>query len=205
MPSIQSLFVAGLLLLLQLPAPALAQQDPGAAAVLQPGDLIVLEVWREKELSDSLMVAPSGTAVFPLLGERQVAGRPFDEVRDQLLSEYARELRNPSITVTPLRRVYVLGEVNEAGLYSLDLSVSLAGAVAMAGGASEQGDLRRIRVVRDGEVVLRGVRAETSISTIGVRSGDQVFVGRRSWFDRNSTFIVSALITVTSIAISLMR
>lgn len=151
------------------------------------------------------MVEPSGTAIFPLLGERQVVGYPFAEVRDQLLTEYQRELRNPSITITPLRRIYVLGEVNEPGLYTLDPTVSLAGAVAMAGGASPHGDLLRIQVIRDGAVVLRGVSTESDIGALGVRSGDQVFVGRRGWFDRNSTFLVSALLSMTSIVISLVR
>lgn len=188
-------------------APTVRAQESEAfeSVRLMPGDVIMLDVWREKELSGAIMVEPPGTATFPLLGVRQVVGLPFDELRDQLIVEYQQELRNPSITITPLRRIYVLGEVNQPGLYTLDPTVSLAGAVAMAGGANPQGDLRRIQVVRDGYVVLNGVSAETSIGTVTVRSGDQVFIGRRSWFDRNSTFLVSALLSVTSIVISLLR
>jgi hypothetical protein len=36
-----------------------------------------------------------------------------------------------------------------------------------------------------------------------VQSGDQILVGRRAWVDRNSTFLVSALLSLTSIAVTL--
>jgi protein involved in polysaccharide export with SLBB domain len=196
-----------LLLLSSAATNTAAAQVPDSAvlASLQPGDVVVVEVWREKDLSGAFMVDPSGTVTLPLLGPRKVAGIPFEDVRDQLLMEYQRELRNPSISITPLRRIYVLGEVNQPGLYTLDPTVTLAGAVAMAGGANQQGDLRRIRVIRNGEVVIEGVPADAALASIDVLSGDQIFVDRRGWFDRNSTFIVSALLSITSIIITIAR
>lgn len=196
------------LLGLSLPVAAGAQQptapDPGSM-VLQPGDVVRVEVWREKDLSGAFLIDETGSVTLPLLGRRKVAGTPIDVVRDTLVAEYQAQLRNPSVTITPLRRVYVLGEVNVPGLYQVDPTVSLAGAIALAGGANAQGDLRSLRVVRNGEVIMEGVQAERALASADIRSGDQIFVNRRNWFERNSTFLVSALISVTSIIVSLTR
>lgn len=194
------------LTLLLLPFGAAAQDMlPGPGARLRPGDIVRVEIWREEDLSGEFHVDESGTVTLPLLGERRVAGVMFSELRDALLADYRAELRNPSILITPLRRIYILGDVNSPGPQSIDPTISLAGAIALAGGASSEGDLRRIRVVRDGQIVLDRVSAESALSGIDIRSGDQVFVGRRSWFDRNSTFLVSATLSVASIVISLVR
>jgi polysaccharide export outer membrane protein len=170
-----------------------------------PGDVIQVEIWREEDLSGEFLVDEDGTVTLPLLGRRKVTGVPLDETREALLEAYREELRNPSIVLTPLRRVYVLGEVNQPGLRLVDPTMSLAGAVALAGGANQTGDLRRIRVIRDGSVIHENVPADRGLALVDIRSGDEIFVGRRGWFDRNSTFVVSALLSVTSLVISLLR
>lgn len=201
--------LALLVLLLARPLSGEAQEAiPGGdpeATVLRAGDILQIRIWREPDLSGDFLVDETGTVTFPMLGDRGVAGVPIGELRDSLLTAYGRELRNPSIVIIPLRRVYVLGEVNAPGLKPVDPTVSLAGVVALAGGANPQGDLKKIRIIRNGVVLLDAISAEASLSDIDIRSGDQIFVGRRSWFDRNSTFVVSALLSITSIAISLVR
>ena len=181
-----------------------APTGPPAASIL-PGDVLKIEIWREEDLSGEFLVNENGTVTLPLLGDRRVVGSTLSQVRDTLIAAYRTELRNPSISITPLRRIYVLGEVNEPGLHAVDPTVSLAGAIALAGGANQQGDLRRIRVIRDDEVLLEGVAAESALAAVDIRSGDQIFVDRRSWFERNSTFLVSTIIGVTSIVVSLVR
>ena len=188
-----------------VPTSSVAQAAERADFALQPGDVVSIEVWREEDLTGEFLVDEKGDVVLPLLGVRHVAGMPVTQLRDSLIAEYRRELRNPSIIITPLRRVYVLGEVNEPGLYTVDPTISLAGAIAKAGGANGQGDLGNIKVVRAGGQVREGLRVDSPLADANILSGDQIFVGRRSWFDRNSTFIVSALLSVTSIIISLAR
>jgi polysaccharide export outer membrane protein len=190
--------------LMWLPSVVAAQQPVSFDTLrLRPGDVVNVLVWREEDMSGEFVVDPTGQVVLPLLGPRQVADRPWGQVKDALLEAYAVELRNPSIELTPLRRVFVLGEVTEPGMYDLDPALSLAGAVAMAGGANLQGDIRRVKVLRDGATVLDGVPVESGLAQVGVQSGDQILVGRRAWVDRNSTFLVSALLSLTSIAVTL--
>ena len=192
--------------LLFLPAPGAAQERiPFQEFQLKPGDIIRVVVWREEDLSGEFVLDPNGTVVLPLLGERSVVGRPWEEVKAELLRDYRNELRNPSIELTPYRRVFVLGEVNQPGLYPVDPSyLSVAGAVALAGGATTQGDLTKIKIVREGELILEGVADEIRLAGQDIRSGDQIFVDRRGWFDRNSTFLVSAVLSVTTIVVTLV-
>ncbi len=194
------------LLLLTVPLPCRGQESvPAVDLILMPGDVIEVAIWREEDLSGEFLVDADGYVTLPLLGQRPVTGLSWHTVRDRLLEAYLEELRNPSIELTPLRRIYVLGEVNEPGLYPVDPTVSLAGAVAMAGGASPEGDLRNLRVVRGGNLVLDGIPSESALASLDVRSGDEIFVGRRNWFSRNSTFVISALLSVSTIIITLSR
>lgn len=200
------LFSLVLLILASLPAPAAPQVVPASSElVLMPGDVLQVVIWREEDLSGEFQVDRDGVVVLPLLGERTVAGRPWGEVKDELLEGYRRELRNPSIELTPFRTVYVLGEVRLPGLYQVQPTQdNLAGAVALAGGATPQGDVTKLKVVREGTIILDGIPGEWDLAALGIRSGDQIFVARRGWFDRNSTFLVSALLSLTSIVVTLV-
>ena len=180
-------------------APVVQAVPAAASFVLRPGDLLRVGVWREPDLSGDFLVDEKGRVTLPLLGELRAAGIPFDEFRAALLERYAGELRNPSITIIPLRRVYVLGEVLRPGLYPVDPTVALAGVVALAGGANNQGDLRRIRIVRNGAVIQQVAAAEATLTATDVRSDDQIYVGRRSWFDRNSNFVISTVLSIPAL------
>jgi hypothetical protein len=80
--------------------------------------------------------------------------------------------------------------------------MSLASAIALAGGPNGQGRLSRIHVVREGEVLRERVDPAMALHAIDIRSGDQIFVGRRSWFEANSTYVIS---TGISMALLLLR
>ena len=186
-------------------AAGVAQETrPSSGLTLMPGDLVQVAVWRELDLSGEFQVNPEGIVVLPLLGEWAVGGRDWAVVKEEILQAYRKELRNPSIELTPFRRVYVLGEVTLPGLYPVDPTVSLAGAVASAGGANPQGDLKKIKIVRDGKVILDGISGEEALSALDVRSGDEIYVDRRGWFERNSTFLVTAALSLTTIIVTLV-
>ena len=195
------------LILALLPVSASAQVPdtlPARPLTLLPGDILQIAIWREEELSGEFLVDERGIVTIPLIGERQVTEIPLAEVRDRLLEEYRVQLRNPSIVITPQRRVYVLGEVNKPGAYSVDPTVSLAGVVALAEGATPAGDLSRIRIVRNGTIVTGRLEPDASLVAADIRSGDQIFVARRGWIERNSTFLVSVMLSVPGIIASIL-
>ncbi len=200
------LFYAFCFLLFALGAPPLtAQGDDRPEVLLLPGDLLSVQIVGEKDLTGQFLVDDRGLVVLPLIGVKSVTWAPWPQVRDSLHAAYARELRIPSIQITPLRRVTVLGHVNLAGMHMVDPHVSLAGAIGMAQGASPDGDLRRIRVVRAGVTLIDGPALEASVARLGVRSGDEIFVGRRGWWDRNSGTVVGALISAVALLVTVAR
>lgn len=194
---------APLLLLALLLSAGRASAQP--QATLRPGDAIKVEIWREADLSGDFTVAVDGTVTLPLLGRQRLVGIPLEMLRDTLTAQYRVHLRNPSINVTPVRRVSVLGEVQRPGLYGADPTFSLAAVVAMAGGATSDGNLDRIRIVREGSIYREQVGAGETLTGADIRSGDQIIVEEKSWFSRNSTIIISAVATLaTSIATALI-
>lgn len=177
----------------------------GQDVTLLPGDMIGLKVFGAKDMPEEFLVDERGIVTLPFVGPRKVTDIPLGQLRDQLLAAFAEELTNPALEITPLRRVYVLGEVNAPGLYPVDMMTPLAGAIALAEGPTADGDPNKIRVLRDGKVLLDNVRAESILATTQIRSGDQIFVQPRSWTDRNPTFIPNVVTSLlTSVIITFL-
>jgi protein involved in polysaccharide export with SLBB domain len=190
-----------LLALVLVAPPAIGQ---GERFTLRPGDVLTLSHWRDSLLRGDFPVETDGRVLLPVVGPRAVTSAPWDEVRDSLLAAFAAELRVADLSIIPKRRVYVLGFVESPGTALADPTTSFAGVIAMAQGASQEGDLTRIRIVRDGKVLADRVSIESEMMAQDVRSGDQIFVGRRGWFDRNSAFMVSAIVGLAGIVVTLL-
>jgi polysaccharide export outer membrane protein len=196
--------LASLLLLCALAAGRAAAQAAGGYA-LASGDVVRVSIAEERDLSGDFLVGPDGTATFPLIGVQKVTDIPADSLRRALLRRYQHYLRNPAINITPLRRVQVLGEVNRPGVYTVDPTVTLSGAVAMASGANGNGDPRKIRIVRDGRVYQAEVGPAMTLNDADIRSGDQIVVGQKSWFTRNSTFVISVLVGLPTTVLAIIN
>jgi len=204
MSLIKSSFILLLLAVASAPAEAQSVQDQ-EALLLVPGDILRVAVWRELDLSGDFQVDQDGTVTLPLLGKLRVTDRAWSIVKDDLMQDYLRDLRNPSIELTPFRSVYVLGEVNLPGRYNVHpTNDNLAGAVSLAGGVTPDGDVTNMRIVRDGVIVLDGIAGEQRLAELGTKSGDQLFIGRRGWLDRNSTFIASAVLSLAGIVVAIL-
>ena len=112
--------------LLAAPVPAAAQQEQAVPVnarvnvVLNPGDRVRLKVWREPDLSGDFQVDEDGIVVFPKVGRMYVQRISTDSLKAMLIALYAESLRSPSVEVTVLRRVSVLGSVRAPGLYYID-------------------------------------------------------------------------------------
>lgn len=175
------------------------------APALSPGDAIRIQVWREADLSGTFTVDDRGIATLPLLGEHEVTGLGPSELRDKLLADYREYLQNPSIEVTILRRISILGEVRSPGLYPVDATVSLSNALALAGGVTPNGNPNDIRLIRDQQVIRLDLDTATLVGISDIRSGDQIVVGQKGWMARNpgaffgSLIAAGAIITATLI------
>lgn len=179
-----------------------SEPDPG----LRPGDVVKVAVWRESDLSGRFQVDDRGIVTLPLLGERQVGGMYGPDLRDRLLEDYREYLQNPSIEVTVLRRVNILGAVNAPGLYPVDETISLTEALGLAGGISPEGDAEDIRLYRDGSVIYDALDRSALVGDIDIRSGDRIVVAEKGWFERNPGALIGSLIAAAAgITVALIR
>lgn len=165
-------------------AAASAERD-GAAVGVRPGDALRVRVYGDSAVSGEFRVNENGRVVLPLVGDRHVEGLTPDSARAYLRAAYGQYLRDPVIDVTVLRRVSILGAVRQPGLYPVDPTVSLAEALATAGGVTGSADRDGIRLIRDGRVIREQLDRQTLLGQTPIQSGDRVYVTERSWFVRN--------------------
>jgi protein involved in polysaccharide export with SLBB domain len=181
------------------PPASVAQNGPRPDLGLRPGDAVRVDIWQEPDLTGEFLVAPSGTAVFPLIGEKEVAGKAPAEVEAELAIEYREFLENPSVKVTALRRIAILGEVRVPSLYMVDATINLTDALAMAGGILPTGNQDDIRLIRDGVTLVQSLDTIQAFGAMPIQSGDQIQVGQKSWLSRNGGVILG---TITSLTIA---
>ncbi|MBA3831444.1 MAG: SLBB domain-containing protein [Chthoniobacterales bacterium] len=138
-------------------------------------------VWRNLELSGAFIVADDGTIRHPLYQAVHVAGIPIDSVYARVSTFLLQFTTNPQITVEPQFRVVVRGEVRTPGAYTMPLETTLGGAIATAGGPSEEAQLRRVTLVREQRSYLLDLSDPAAPWTVlPIRSGDQIIIGRKS-------------------------
>ena len=174
------LYGALIAVLLFSPSVAAAQTLVASAEpVLQPGDSLHITVWRMPELSGGFVVASDGTVRHPLYQNVAVAGIPLADAEDRIREFLRRFETDPQVSIDPLLRVGVSGEVRLPNLYALPPEATLAQAVAIAG-PTERGRLDRVRLLREGrEYYLDLTDTESNVSQLRIQSGDQLWVERR--------------------------
>ena len=172
-------------------APAGADSTPTGFSSLGPGDFILVKIWREPDLSDTIQVDNAGVAVFPKLGPIPVTGIRPDSLERLLVREYSRYLQNPSIRVTVLRRITIWGAVMRPGTYPVDLTMTITDALALAGGATSEGKSDKVELRRGSTRRMIDLSGQAErVGDLSLRSGDQLVVPRRSWISRNPGVIV---------------
>lgn len=187
------------------PEPSPALHEKHSEQFLQPGDVVRLRIWREPDLSGDFQIGTDGVVVFPLIGPRQVTNLTPDVLKAELIDAYSTFLRNPSIEVQPLRRINIYGAVRQAGLYPVDPTMTLADALALAGGATTNGDLDAVELIRNGERISGQLRQDSRIAELAIRSGDKLYVPERSWISRNMGLVTTLISATVSLIIAFGR
>ena len=175
-----------------------------SVGVLRPGDALKIAVWREKELSGEYLIDARGLVQIPGLGDIIVAGLTPMEVKARLSEQLVRRgIIAPEISVQPVIRVSVLGEVRSPGLLSVEPGTNLIHLITLAGGPTERANMRAVRVIRAGrpyEVDLQSALSGSSAGRAVLFSNDVVFLDRKRGLTReNLSFGLNMLTAVLSI------
>ncbi len=82
--------------------------------------------------------------------------------------------------IQPLVKIVVGGEVRTPNIYSVPPETTIAQAIAIAGGPTERGVLREVKVIRDRQEIKMDIsRPDSDAGVLQIRSGDQILIGRR--------------------------
>jgi len=135
-----------------LTAGVAAQSQPAADYVIGAQDVLAIQVFDQPDLGGKYTVETDGTFTFPLVGRVKAAGmtlRAFEgELKRRLSDGY---FKNPQVTATVetyrSQRVFVMGEVRQAGPVPLTGGMTLIEALAHAGSTlpSASGEVTIVR------------------------------------------------------------
>jgi polysaccharide export outer membrane protein len=119
---------------------------------IQPGDILMVSVWKEEALMAEVLVRPDGGMSFPLVGDVHASGRTVDEVRELVNERLSKFISDPSVTIAVKQiggnRVYVLGKVNRPGEFTFSRPLDVMQALSLAGGATSFASLDDIQILR---------------------------------------------------------
>ena len=125
--------------------------------VLGPGDQLIIDVYGDTQRSESLTVSPDGDVTVPDYGPVHVAGLTVaaaqSRVRSHLGEYYSSSDVKVTLGQTRTIMVNVMGEVKTPGTYTLSAFATVFHALYMAGGISDLGTLRNIKVYRQGKLI----------------------------------------------------
>lgn len=125
--------------------------------VLGPGDVAIVDIYGASQKTMSLTVSPEGTITVPGYGPIQVSGMTVEaanaKIRSQLGTRYSSSNIKMSVGKTRTILVNVMGAVKAPGTYHLSSFATVFHALYMAGGITDLGTLRNIKVSRHGRII----------------------------------------------------
>jgi polysaccharide export outer membrane protein len=115
-------------------------------------DVLNVNVWKEPEITQTVVVRTDGYISMPLINEIKVSGMTPVQIQDLIAHKLQAYLTNPQVTVTVTeirsKRAYITGEVARPGGYSLNTETTVLQLIAQAGGLTAFAKRDDITVLR---------------------------------------------------------
>ena len=160
--------------------------------VIGVSDELLITVWRKPELTTSASVRPDGTITLPLIGDVVANGKTPSQLKQEIQRQIADFIKlepstTISIAVTGVNsyRFTVSGEVGQPGIHTSKVYVTVAEAIALAGGFTRFAKRDDIVLMRRNQAgVIRRIPIAYSLIANGeypemnlvILSGDSIFV-----------------------------
>ena len=157
---------------------------------LGPGDIFIVKVFGEANLSGKYRVSAKGTIDFPLIGTVRVLALTPPQVAKMLRKRLAKDyLKQPHVSVFvdtyQSKKISVFGSVRKPGTFNYINNMSIIEAITLAGGFTPLASKNKTTVTRHEKGVKK--RYNLPVDDIGIGSapnyllqpGDVVFVPER--------------------------
>lgn len=153
--------------------------------VIGPGDELRIRIWGQVNFNANVRVDRSGSIYLPKVGQVHVAGLPYQALSSHIHDAVGRVFRNFDLTadIGQIRavQVYVVGQAQRPGTYTVSSLSTLVDALFASGGPSVEGSMRHIYLKRSGKTVADFdlydllVHGDKSHDTT-LQSGDVIFI-----------------------------
>lgn len=121
---------------------------------LGPEDVVEIFVWKEPELSRTVVVRPDGKISMPLITELEASGKTAAQLQTEITTKLRQLVTDPVVNVIVKEinspKISVLGEVRKPDVYSIKHKVTVLDAIALAGGFTEFAKRDKVLVLRNG-------------------------------------------------------
>lgn len=169
------------------PAPSIMAK-PSSEYIIGPGDVLGISVWRDENLTRTVVVLPDGKIALPLAGEIAAEGKTVSQLKTELEKALSRYTADSVVTVEVKQSnsliIYVTGRVKSPGRQMMVANTNVLQALIMAGGLDPFASSGKIRIFRqqegktvmyafDYDEVMEGRHLETNIE---LKRGDVIIV-----------------------------
>jgi len=139
---------------------------------ISPNDLIEVSIYEEPDLSKTVRVSPDGTITYPLIGIIQAQGMTAKELETKLTELLEKDfLVNPQVNVfiKEHAKIFINGRVKNPGAYEMKAGLTVKEAITMAGGLSEDGNPRNVKLLRN----VNGQKQVYEIDIMAAKTADK--------------------------------
>jgi protein involved in polysaccharide export with SLBB domain len=153
--------------------------------IVGAGDQLNVQLFGSQNRNLKLMVGRDGRINFPEIGPISVGGRPFERVVADIEGRVSRQMIGVRASVgmgdTRSIRVFVMGEAQRPGSYTVSGLATMTSALYASGGVKPIGSLRDVQLKRNGAVIRRLdlydllLRGDTS-DDAKLQPGDVIFI-----------------------------
>lgn len=157
----------------------LSLRGSGGAYVVGPGDRLRIKAYSDDQLSGEYEVNSAGFISIPLVGQVRASGMTVRQLERNIAARMKGKLaQKPDINVeiAAYAPFYIFGEVKKAGQYPFRPGLTIADAIATAGGLTYRANESRIYLRRAGHVSEEVVTLDVPVR---VFPGDNIRVTER--------------------------
>ncbi len=169
---------------------ALRQMRSSQTYVLQPGDLVDIQVYMEDNMNRVLRLSGNGTITFPLVGNIKLSGLTLEQAEMRLAGRLRSYIKNPQVSMLVKeygnKTVYVLGQVSKPSAIQIppERPLTVLEAITSVGGFTDIANTSKVRVLRVENGKQKTIDVDVSQITkqgnksmdIPLQPGDVVFV-----------------------------
>lgn len=179
------------------------------AQILNPGDGVRITFLNiQDQITGDYYIQQDGNIQLPFIGLVNTTNLDYKNVKQTIFKKYSELYKDPALTIQPLLKINILGEVRTPGYYFVTDVEKMTGILALAGGVTGSAATGEVIIIRNekeieydmSELIEKG----NTVSEIGIQSGDRLFIPRSFWADAGQYGLILSGVAVLATLLSLV-